>query len=188
MAPCAPCVAAPARLSYSSTLGSLQAGKRPFDRWGRRTGDGGRSDTPSLRWTDPKSRSSTVRCVPSAVQCAYTIARRPGIGSAGLDRTERLARPFDGYPYLVSRIGQWALCHIAVVPADWQRARLLHLVRRQAEINRLETFLCLEPSESFRAGLDGALQAVDFIPTALCHSSSPPKHLDGDTLPPPNWC
>ena len=91
----------------------------------------------------------------------------PWIPPKGVVLPVVLARPFDGYPYLVSRIGQWALCHMAVVPADWPRARLLHLVRRQAEINRLETYLCLGPSESLRAGLDGSLRTADFIPTGL---------------------
>jgi hypothetical protein len=56
--------------------------------------------------------------------------------------------PFDGYPYLVTRIGRTALRHIALVPADWPRERLVDLTRRQAEANRLETCLCLGSAEA----------------------------------------
>jgi len=29
--------------------------------------------------------------------------------------------PFDGYPYLVARIGRTQLRHITLLPADWPR-------------------------------------------------------------------
>src|SRR3990172_6670868 len=45
---------------------------------------------------------------------------------------DSLPEPFDGYPYLVTRIGQTALRHLAVLPADWSRERLLDVARRQA--------------------------------------------------------
>src|SRR3970282_2149646 len=33
--------------------------------------------------------------------------------------------PFDGYPYLVTRIGRRALRHVAVLATDWARGRRL---------------------------------------------------------------
>ena len=47
--------------------------------------------------------------------------------------------PFDGYPYLVTRIGHSALRHVALLPADWSRERLVDLARRQRDANRLDT-------------------------------------------------
>lgn len=78
-----------------------------------------------------------------------------------------LPEPFDGYPYLVTRIGHSALRHMAVLPADWPRGRLLDLARRQAEANRLETCLCLAPSDAVFFTPDG--EAVDsmIIPTGI---------------------
>ena len=78
-----------------------------------------------------------------------------------------LPEPFHGYPYLVTRIGHSALRHMAVLPADWPRGRLLDLARRQAEANRLETCLCLGPSDAVFFNPDG--EAVDsaIIPTGF---------------------
>ena len=56
--------------------------------------------------------------------------------------------PFDGYPYLVTRIGHTALRHITLLPADWPRARLTELTRRQRDANRLDTCLALGRTES----------------------------------------
>ena len=47
--------------------------------------------------------------------------------------------PFDGYPYLVTRIGHSALRHVALLPADWSRERLVDRARRQRDANRLDT-------------------------------------------------
>ena len=79
-----------------------------------------------------------------------STGRRPV--SWAIDRASR-ARPtlvsrFHGYPYLVTRIGRTALRHIAILPADWSRKRLIDLARRQAEANQLETCLCLGPAEA----------------------------------------
>jgi len=51
--------------------------------------------------------------------------------------------PFDGYPYLVTRIGHSALRHLALLPADWSRERLVDLARRQRDANRLDTCVVL---------------------------------------------
>jgi len=41
---------------------------------------------------------------------------------------QRLLPVFDGYPYLVSRIGHTPLRHIALMPADWPRERIARWV------------------------------------------------------------
>lgn len=67
--------------------------------------------------------------------------------------------PFDGYPYLVTRIGHTPLRHIALLPADRPRARLVDLTRRQRDANRLDTCLALGPTEALYFegnGIDGA--------------------------------
>src|SRR3989337_1499519 len=75
--------------------------------------------------------------------------------------------PFDGYPYLVTRIGRSALRHIAVLPADWPRGRLLELARRQAEANRLETCLCLGPTDAVSFTPDGETGPAVIAPTRI---------------------
>jgi hypothetical protein len=54
---------------------------------------------------------------------------------------------FDGFPYLVTRIGRTYLRHIIVLPADLTREELADLARRQVEANRLDTCLCLGPAD-----------------------------------------
>jgi hypothetical protein len=78
-----------------------------------------------------------------------------------------LSEPFDGYPYLVTRIGHRALRHMAVLPTDWSRARLIDLARGQAQANRFETCLCLGPSEAIYFRPDGISDVALFIPTGL---------------------
>jgi len=56
---------------------------------------------------------------------------------------------FTGYPYLVTRIGACALRHLAIVPADWSRDRLLELLERQASTNQMATCLVLGPAEAW---------------------------------------
>src|SRR3990172_6929494 len=75
--------------------------------------------------------------------------------------------PFDGYPYLVTRIGRSALRHMAVLPADWPRGRLLELARRQAEANRLETCLCLGPTDAVSFTPDGETGQAVIAPTGI---------------------
>jgi hypothetical protein len=55
---------------------------------------------------------------------------------------------FEGFPYLVTRIGRTTLQHIALLPADWSRERLVDAVRRQVAANRLDTCLCLGLAEA----------------------------------------
>ena len=58
--------------------------------------------------------------------------RKPAPGP----RNAFLPPRFDGYPYLVSRIGRSALRHIVLVPADWPRDRIVATARAMAEANR----------------------------------------------------
>jgi len=78
-----------------------------------------------------------------------------------------LPQPFDGYPYVVTRIGHTALRSVAVVPSDWSRERLIDLTRRQAIANQLETCLCLGPAESVFVTPDGTATHSDFVPAGI---------------------
>lgn len=78
-----------------------------------------------------------------------------------------LPQPFDGYPYLVTRIGHSALRDIELLPADWSRERLLDLTRRQAIANQFETCLCLGPTESVFVEPDGTSSESAFNPTGI---------------------
>jgi hypothetical protein len=86
---------------------------------------------------------------------------------AGRRAPVALPDPFDGYPYLVTRIGHSALRHMAVLPADWPRGRLLALARRQALANRLETCLCIGPSEAVFFTPCGDAEHAGIIPTGI---------------------
>ena len=68
--------------------------------------------------------------------------------SGALDPAVHCPPPFRGYPYLVTRIGHSALRHLAVVPGDWPRDRLVDLTNRQALANQLETCVCLGPADA----------------------------------------
>lgn len=75
--------------------------------------------------------------------------------------------PFDGYPYLVTRIGRTALRHLAVVPAEWPRDGLVDLLRRQANANQLETCLCLGPADAVYVRPPGQPIPATHIPTGI---------------------
>ena len=92
-------------------------------------------------------------------------ARRPRAASAAPRRSAVVGPPpFDGYPYLVTRIGRTALRHFAVVPAEWPRDRLVDLLRRQADANQLETCLCLGPADAVYVRPPGQPAAGDAHP------------------------
>ena len=78
-----------------------------------------------------------------------------------------LPQPFDGYPYLITRIGHTALRSVALVPNDWSRERLLELTHRQATANQLETCLCLGPTDTIFVTPDGMITASDFGPAGV---------------------
>jgi len=98
-------------------------------------------------------------------------AEPPAGVSWSVERTTATVRlpaappPFDGYPYLVTRIGNTPLRHHALLPADWTRGRLRHLARRQAQANRLQTCLVTGPAEAAFFGENGhVLDSVE-LPT-----------------------
>ncbi len=75
--------------------------------------------------------------------------------------------PFDGYPYLVTRIGRSALRHLAVLPAGLDREALIAIAVRQAAVNRLDIALVLGPADAVFVSPDGITRATDFIPTGI---------------------
>ena len=62
---------------------------------------------------------------------------------------------FEGFPYLMTRIGHTPLRHIALLPTDWPLDRQTEAVRRQARANRLDTCLCLGPASAVFVNSDG---------------------------------
>ena len=62
---------------------------------------------------------------------------------------------FDGYPYMVTRIGACALRHLAVVPGDWARDRLVDLCSRQAATNQMPTCLVDGPEDAVYVDVAG---------------------------------
>ncbi len=93
-----------------------------------------------------------------------TLARRE---RAPRPRGALLTEPFDGYPYLVTRIGHSALRHLAVLPTAWPPERLLSLTRRQVMANRLDTCLVLGPGHAVYVSADGAEEAASHVPAGL---------------------
>ncbi len=89
------------------------------------------------------------------------VGARPSAGP----RVPHLPPAFDGYPYLVTRIGHCPLRHMAVLPAEWPRERLLDLARRQAAANRLDTCLCLGPGDAIYVTADGTVSEADSVPS-----------------------
>ena len=90
---------------------------------------------------------------------------RAGARASSLNRVPALPPLFDGYPYLVTRIGYCPLRHMAVLPAEWPRERLLDLARRQAAINRLDTCLCLDSDDAIYVATEGELSPASFVPS-----------------------
>jgi hypothetical protein len=89
---------------------------------------------------------------------------RAGARASSLNRVPALPPSFDGYPYLVTRIGHCPLRHMAVLPADWPRERLLDLACRQAAINRLDTCLCLGSDDAIYVTPEGEVSRASFVP------------------------
>jgi hypothetical protein len=76
-------------------------------------------------------------------------------------------RAFDGFPYLVTRIGHTPLRHIALLPADWSIDHQTEVVRRQARANRLDTCLCLGPASAVFVGASGNEFAASSLPWGI---------------------
>lgn len=67
----------------------------------------------------------------------------------------RIPVHFEGFPYLVVRIGHTPLRHISLLPAELTWERLADIARRQVAANRLEACLALGPQEGFYVSPDG---------------------------------
>ncbi len=80
---------------------------------------------------------------------------------------ETVLTPFDGYPYLMIRIGHTALRSVSLLPADWPRHRLENLAARQVAANQLEACLCLAPNAGINIWTDGSGLNTTFIPTGI---------------------
>lgn len=91
------------------------------------------------------------------------VASTPAVGTPAVVGPP----PFDGYPYLVARIGRTALRHFSVLPAEWSRDRLVDLLCRQAEANQLETCLCLGPIDAVYVKPPGLPTPAPHIPTGI---------------------
>jgi hypothetical protein len=84
--------------------------------------------------------------------------------SAGpADQTEA----FDGFPYVVTRIGRTPLRHVVLLPAEWSRGHLLEVARRQALANQLETCLCQGPADAVYVTVHGSWSAGNVLPWGL---------------------
>lgn len=71
---------------------------------------------------------------------------------------------FDGYPYLISRIGHTPLRHIALVPADLPRERIIDLARAQASANRFDAAACLAIDDVVYVYPDGSAAPSGVVP------------------------
>ena len=71
---------------------------------------------------------------------------------------------FDGFPYLVTRIGHTPLRHIALLPAGWSFDRQAEAVRRQVRANRLDTCLRLGLASALFVDADG----TEFAASPVC--------------------
>jgi len=87
--------------------------------------------------------------------------------SAGPSRLPNRLSTFDGYPYLVTRIGHSALRNVAILPTDWPRERLVDLGIRQARANKLDTCLCLAPSDAVYVTAEGKTDEARFVPFGI---------------------
>jgi ribosomal protein L32 len=80
---------------------------------------------------------------------------------------------FTGYPYMVTRIGESALRHIAIAPVGWPYDRLVDLLARQAATNQLPTCLVLGPNDAVYVDVDrdrdktGTPTASTIVPSGL---------------------
>lgn len=119
--------------------------------------------SPTNRATRQSLRAPDARSTGAAEATGVGARRAPGPAEA----LASTAAPFDGYPYLVTRIGRTALRHLAVVPAGWPRGRLLELAIRQATTNRLETCLCLGPADAVFVSPAGVTRDATFVPVGL---------------------
>ena len=90
---------------------------------------------------------------------------------------------FDGFPYLVTRIGRTPLRHVVLLPAEWSRGHLLEVARRQALANQLETRLCQGPADAVYVTVHGSWSAGGVPPRGLRRCGEC-RSFRGDSLAP----
>jgi hypothetical protein len=88
-----------------------------------------------------------------------------GAGARSVDL--QLLPVFDGYPFIVSRIGHTPLRHIALVPSDWPQERIVALARAQASANRFGTVACFAFDDVLYATPEGSTHPSDLLPAGL---------------------
>jgi len=119
--------------------------------------------SPTTRATRPSLRAPGARSTGAPEASGLEVREAPGLAEA----LATAPPTFDGFPYLVTRIGRTALRHLAVVPADWPRDRLVEVAIRQATTNRLETCLCRGPADAVFVSPAGIAREAAFMPTGL---------------------
>lgn len=137
-----------------------------------------RTDAPAPITPQPKYLDPYGLPIPS-------LAPSPWLGDLHADA--RALPAFDGFPYLVTRIGRTPLRHVALLPSDLTRSHLLHLARRQAQANQLEAALCLGTDEALYFDTSGSLSQTAAPPVgspvtdrlALAEALSWPADLQG---------
>jgi hypothetical protein len=87
--------------------------------------------------------------------------------SGGHADASRHPPEFEGFPFLVTRVGRTPLRHIALLPADWSFDRQAEAVRRQVRANRLDTCLCLGPASAVFVDSAGAEFAANSLPWGI---------------------
>jgi hypothetical protein len=105
--------------------------------------------------------------LPAAIGDRGMSRSTPPRGARARRSVAHLLPPFDGYPYLVTRIGHGALRHIAILPTTWSRERLLDLTRRQILANQLDTCLAVGPGDAVYVTTDGGENRSPHVPTGL---------------------
>ena len=85
------------------------------------------------------------------------------VGPANLSTADRATQVFDGFPYLVVRMGP-AVYLVIPVPKDAPREELIALARHQAVSNRLSTCLAFGLRDGVYCEADGSLTARELIP------------------------
>jgi len=120
-----------------------------------------------VRGTTPDGMVSACSCSGLAAPGARPVIVRPGTRSGAKGPGSAVVPPFDGYPYLVTRIGRSALHHLAVLPSGWARDRLVALARAQALANRLETCLCRGPADAVYVSREGEAREAALVPSGI---------------------
>lgn len=139
-------------------MGPLPVSTRPWVKewWRDSTQAGASSSAAGLGWPDPPEPPEPVDTVPWRI-CLTTVK----------GRLPRNKDPFDGWPYLLTRIGGTPLRHLILLPAAWTTAHLRHFARRQAAVNWLPTCLVTGPAEAAYFSPQGLVEDRDTVPRGV---------------------